>query len=388
MTTISNVTMFYIGNFADMDTFEGDADNEYSNVVLGTHDNLVLTDIAEVDVNDDGIMHDNENGTGDYLSYDTGGGVTNVNLDSSSLYNADILLGDGSTMSVPVLVLQAANGDVFVSEYPPNSLDGLAIQSISLVSLDTSNAAGIYRGASDVENASVVCFSAGTLIDTPDGPRAVEALQPGEQVMTLDHGAQTVRWTRITNHQMDDEKDQSWPVQIKAGSLGHNRPAHDLIVSSQHRILIGRGQLDNVFDIEAFAPAKSLIVAPGIRHMKGIARITWVHFACDRHEVVNANGCLSETLLLGPMVMKGLSFAERQSLRELFGPAPAHCASLNGPPARECLTVRRAKHRIAQHLKVKKNALAKEMQKWDRDLAREDYQASRMRHAVPIARAC
>ena len=165
MTTISTVEMFYIGNFADMDTDESDWDNENPNVVLGTHDDLAITEVTEVDVNDDGVINDDEYGTGDYLSYDTGSGVTNVNLDSSSLYNADILLGDGSTMSVRVLVIQAANGDVFISEFPAEPLDGLSIQSISLVSLDTSEAAGINAGASDVQNASVVCYAAGTMIE-------------------------------------------------------------------------------------------------------------------------------------------------------------------------------------------------------------------------------
>ncbi len=43
---------------------------------------------------------------------------------------------------------------------------------------------------------NIVCFAAGTLIDTPEGARAVETLTPGDLVMTLDHGAQPIRWTR------------------------------------------------------------------------------------------------------------------------------------------------------------------------------------------------
>ncbi len=175
-------------------------------------------------------------------------------------------------------------------------------------------------------------------------------------------------------------------MQIKAGALGQNLPAHDLIVSPQHRILVGgAGQLQQVFASEAFAPAKSLTAVPGIRHMKGKTQITWIHFACDRHEVVTANGCLSESLLLGPMVVNGLSAAERQALTDIFGPAPTPDAALNGPPARECLTVGAVKRQLAKHLKEKGQLLAKEIRKWDRDLAMEKYEAERLREAASLA---
>jgi hypothetical protein len=67
--------------------------------------------------------------------------------------------------------------------------------------------------------------------------------------------------------------------------------------------------------------------------------MTWIHFACDRHEVISANGCQSESLLLGPMVLAGLSRSKRRTLAELYLKVPARNMPLNGPPARECLTV-------------------------------------------------
>lgn len=226
----------------------------------------------------------------------------------------------------------------------------------------------------------VVCYASGTLIDTPEGPRAVETLHPGDLVMTLEHGPQPIRWARSSDHPLEDAETVAKPVQIKAGALGRNLPAHDLIVSPQHRILVGdAGQLQHVFETEAFAPAKSLTSLPGIRHMKGKTQITWVHFACDRHEVVTANGCLSESLLLGPMIVNGLSPAERQALADLFGTAPTPDAALNGPPARECLTVGAARRQLAKHLKDKGRRVANEIRKWDRDLAVEKHEAQRMR---------
>jgi hypothetical protein len=218
------------------------------------------------------------------------------------------------------------------------------------------------------------------MIDTPDGPRMVETLQPGDLVMTLDHGPQVIRWTRSGDHPLEDAEVDAKPVQIKAGALGRNLPAQDMIVSPQHRILVGgAGQFQQVFASEAFAPAKCLTAVPGIRHMKGKTRITWFHFACERHEVVTANGCLSESLLLGPMVVTRLARAEQATLTDIFGPAPTPDAALNGPPARKCLTVGAVKRQIAEHLKEKGALLAEGIEKWDRDLAMEKYEAERLR---------
>jgi hypothetical protein len=230
------------------------------------------------------------------------------------------------------------------------------------------------------------CYAPGTMIDTLDGPRPVETLQIGDLVETLDHGPQAIRWTSCRTHPLEDADTDAKPVQIKAGALGRNLPAHDLIVSRQHRILVGGGgQLHQVFASEVFAPAKSLTRVPGIRHMKGKAQITWIHFTCGQHEVVTANGCLSESLLLGPMVVNGLTAPERQAVTEVFGLAPTPDAAVNGPPARECLTVGAVKRQIAKHLKDKGQFMAKEIRKWDRDLAMEKYEVERLREAVSMA---
>lgn len=229
----------------------------------------------------------------------------------------------------------------------------------------------------------MVCYAPGTLIETPEGPRAVEHLSPGDQVMTLDHGPQPIRWTRSSEHALEQAAVDAKPVLIKAGALGRNLPAQELIVSPHHRILVGAaGQLQPVFDSEAFAPAKSLTSLPGIRQMKGKKRIIWIHFACDQHEIVTANGCLSESLLLGPMVLNGLQPAERRALNGIFGPAPTPDAALNGTSARDCMTVGEARRQIEKHLSEKGHLAPTETRNWDRDLAMEKYEASRMRDAV------
>jgi hypothetical protein len=150
--------------------------------------------------------------------------------------------------------------------------------------------------------------------------------------------------TRQRTEPLDEATEGAKPVLISAGALGPDRPRDDLVVSPQHRILVGgRQQLKREFTQEALIPAKSLTMLPGIRQMRGRKSITWVHFACRRHEIVTANGCLSETLLLGPMVTQALTPLEFHVLRHTFPGPFAEGAPWNGPAARTCLSVKEAR---------------------------------------------
>lgn len=221
---------------------------------------------------------------------------------------------------------------------------------------------------------TVPCYAPGTMIDTPNGPRAVEKLRAGDLVSTVDHGAQPIRWIRGGDRPLEQVEIDGAPVLIAAGALGEGLPDKDLIVSPQHRILVGgHRQLQGRFETEMFAPAKSLTELKGVRSMRGKTRIDWVHFACDRHEVVIANGCLSESLLLGPMVINALTPLERRTVLNIFGPATTPDAPLNGPPARNCLTVGDARRKLANNPEMKRKAAENEIRQWDADLAMERY---------------
>lgn len=235
---------------------------------------------------------------------------------------------------------------------------------------------------------NIVCFAEGTLILTPEGERPVECLRPGQEVLTLDRGPQRIRWTRRYLHGLEDVSTDEKPVQIAAGALGGERPKQDLVVSPQHRILVGgHRQLPGLFPTEAFAPAKSLTKLPGIRHLKSKRNITIVHFACDRHEVVSSNGCFSESLLLGPMVLKGMSASERQAVVDIFGPALTPTTALNGTPARKCLKFRTVRRQIVKSSQPQKELTAKEAGKWDVDAAMERHEAELLREVIAINHA-
>lgn len=211
-------------------------------------------------------------------------------------------------------------------------------------SLQSDNGGSSYYAQSTSNKGTIpACYAPGTLIETPEGPRRVETLRVGDEIWTADDGSQTIRWIWDGTTSLEDMDDDGFPVLIQAGSFGVGLPHNDLIVSPQHRILLGGdGALSELFKQEVFVPAKALTMLSGVRFMRGKRAARWLHFSCDRHSVVRANGCLSESLLIGPMVLRNLPHPSRKRLRRLYGQSQASDV-LNGPLARVCLTVGEAK---------------------------------------------
>jgi hypothetical protein len=168
----------------------------------------------------------------------------------------------------------------------------------------------------------VICFAAGTLIDTPGGFRAVETLATGDLVITLDQGPQPVR--AVWRGDRPGIGPYA-PVRIAAGTLGATR---DLRVSQNHRLLLRHPQAELHFGApEVLVMAKSLAGAEGVR-METVPSVSYVHLFLDRHEIVRASGVLSETFLPASWLAgrhRGLSDAA------LFGAAPQEPASACRP---------------------------------------------------------
>lgn len=204
-----------------------------------------------------------------------------------------------------------------------------------------------YTSDQRVDSVRFACFAMGSLIETPNGQRRIETLDVGDRIISLDHGPVPVSWLYIGDQTLDEAEEDERPVLISAGSLGENLPENDLIVSPQHRVFVGgQGQLEDIFESECFVPAKALIACPGIRHMSGKRKITWVHVVCLKHEVVHVNGCWSESMLLTEYSLGLIDEATSSALRTAHGDTIAQDGTLNGPTARPSLTKRAAAKKL------------------------------------------
>lgn len=371
----------HLGNISDIDTDEYTLEIEHSSELLGTFGSTSdplhhhITDVV-TDSYDDAIVDTDNSYYYNTISYDLGDGLVETQIDSVPLMAGTVTFKDGSQIHLNDLsVFQDTDGNVFLAIRDDQTiLAEQGIVSVELTSVVDSSYIGLYQYSRD--DLEFVCYAPGTMIETPVGLCAVETLCPGDQITTLDHGPQEIRWVRHNDHPLEKREADDRPVLIGAGALGPGLPAQDLIVSPQHRILVGgQGQLQDWFEHEVFVPAKALTRLPKVRYMNGRKSITWIHFACDAHEVVLANGCLSESLLLGPMVVKGLKHGERLALSKIYKQPLRDDVALNGPPARECLKVGVVRRLIEKNLRDKKKPrLEEEIKKWDRDLEMEKFE--------------
>ena len=136
--------------------------------------------------------------------------------------------------------------------------------------------------------AQMACFAAGTLIETPDGPRPVETLAVGDAVVTLLGGPGRIVWvgSRAVDCRRHPRPETVWPVRIAAGAFGANVPARDLWVSPDHAIYVD----------DVLIPAKHLVNGTTVCQVQR-HRVVYHHVELERHDVVLAEGLPAETYL-------------------------------------------------------------------------------------------
>lgn len=137
----------------------------------------------------------------------------------------------------------------------------------------------------------VVCFGEGTLIATPQGDRAVETLAIGDLILTSDGRAVPVKWIgRQSVHKLFTPATRFCPVRISKGALAENTPQSDLVVTSDHGILVG----------EVMVNAGALVNGTTIARVPADAladRVTYYHVETENHDVILAAGTPAETFV-------------------------------------------------------------------------------------------
>ncbi len=163
------------------------------------------------------------------------------------------------------------------------------------------------------------CFTPGTLITTHRGEIPVEHLAAGDRVVTRDNGIQTVRWVGKSQMFLQDFRAEPHllPIFIRQGSLGRGLPERDMMVSPNHRILVANEKTALRFaDREVLVAAKHLSTQ-GV-HTVQSSGTTYIHFMCDRHEVVLADGIWTESFQPDDQSLGGMGNAQRLEIFELF----------------------------------------------------------------------
>lgn len=163
-------------------------------------------------------------------------------------------------------------------------------------------------------------FTPGTVIATPHGERAVEELAVGDLIVTREHGTRPVRWVgkRVLNYAHLVQNPHLRPIFLRQASLGPGLPERDMMVSPNHRVLVDSGRTALFFEEhDVLVAAKHIVNAKDVRQVD-VLGVTYVHFLCDGHETVMANGVWAESFHPVDTSLGAHGNAQRSEIFELF----------------------------------------------------------------------
>lgn len=200
----------------------------------------------------------------------------------------------------------------------------------------------------EIENIVIVCFTPGTQILTGQGAVAVEALVPGDLVVTRDNGLQPLRW--VGTHKLSYTellaRPELQPVRIAVGALAGAGPDRTMLVSPQHRVLVEGARAEMYFgESEVLVPARHLTGLADVTRALPVEGVTYVHILFDRHEIVQSDGIWTESFQPAERTLNALDDAARAEVLELFPELAADAASF--PAARLSLKAHEARVLVA-----------------------------------------
>lgn len=196
------------------------------------------------------------------------------------------------------------------------------------------------RGASTgPASGGIICFTPGTRIETPEGPRLVEELREGDRVQTRDNGAEDIQWIgsrRITGARLF-AMPRLRPIRLRAGALGPDRPDSELLVSPEHRVLVRGDVAHALFNTpEVLVMARDLVNNDTVSVDLASREVTYIHLLLPRHQIIWANGVETESFHPASAALSTLDDADRARLLAI-NPNLEFEPHLYGGFARRCL---------------------------------------------------
>ena len=200
--------------------------------------------------------------------------------------------------------------------------DGKLIEAIILVEVEETTAVAVYllpfgslqprtdyrlvgvdrqTATTRFAEASCVAFTRGTLITMASGEqKPIEALEPGDLVLTRDDGPQAIRWIgRNTIRAVGAFA----PVMIRKGALNNE---NDLVLSPDHRVFVYQRQ-DRLGAgrPEVLVKVRHLVNGSSVLQIEG-GYTDYFLLLFDEHQIIYAEGIATESLLIDPRTRAAL----------------------------------------------------------------------------------
>ncbi len=136
------------------------------------------------------------------------------------------------------------------------------------------------------------------------------------------------------------ETDDLQPILVKAGAFGDGTPKRDMIVSPEHRFLVGPHVSPLMGgDDEALVAARHLIDHRRVRPASMLG-VSYIHIMMNAHEVILANGSWTESFHPEDHVIRALAPNQRREILVMFPEIATVSAAKRFPPVRPILKSR------------------------------------------------
>ena len=244
---------------------------------------------------------------------DTSRKLEEIEVDEPLLEGGFVVTNGAQSFTVTVIEVEGSKPLLmFLDELPPKDTE-LWVVHHNMDAIDT-NPMGPATGG-------VICFTPGTMISTPYGPRRVEDLREGDRIETKDNGAEEICWVgsrRMTGARLF-AMPKLRPIRIRPGALGIERPEQELVVSSEHRMLVKGAAARALFNTpEVLVSARDLVNGSSVAVDYAMREVTYIHLMLPRHQIVWANGVETESYHPANAALSTLENNDRKRLLRML----------------------------------------------------------------------
>ena len=161
----------------------------------------------------------------------------------------------------------------------------------------------IFAPAIPVVEAACSSLARGVLVSTTQGQIAVEDLEPGMMVNTVDQGPQMLKW--VGSYDMSAREvqanDRARLYRVTADAFGLNKPGQDIMLAPRAHILLRDAACKPMFGLDkAFAPIRAFEDGMNVVAVAPMSPVSLFNIAFDRQATINVNGMEVESYHPGP----------------------------------------------------------------------------------------
>lgn len=135
----------------------------------------------------------------------------------------------------------------------------------------------------------------GSVVQTDEGPVAIEDIVPGMRALTADGRVETVTWVGsmviYPGMTSEAEGEAVTLTRITAEAFGQGRPMPDLVLGPRARLCLRDPRLMRVAGVErAFVPARAFLDGVSVIEVTPIAPVTAYHLVLERQGALRVAG--------------------------------------------------------------------------------------------------